>query len=99
MTKQLPNRNEVPEHLTWDLSTIFSSDTAWEEEYETLQGEIMKIKEFETTLGDSAERLYKAFQFQDKISERLGKLYTYAHMRYDEDTTNAFYQGLNQKAE
>src|SRR5699024_2685652 len=43
--------------------------------------------------------LYDLFQFQDKISERLGKLYTYAHMRYDQDTTNSTYQAMNQKAE
>src|SRR5699024_10637320 len=33
------------------------------------------------------------------ISVRLGKLYTYAHMRYDQDTTNSTYQAMNQKAE
>ncbi len=27
----------------------------------------------------------------------MGKLYTYAHMRYDQDTTNAFYQGYNDR--
>ena len=29
---------------------------------------------------------------------RLGKLYTYAHMRYDQDTTNSVYQALNDRA-
>src|SRR5699024_9186172 len=54
---------------------------------------------FQGTLEQSAEQLYDLFQFQDKISERLGKLYTYAHMRYDQDTTNSAYQAMNQKAE
>lgn len=99
MTKQLPSREEVPEHLTWDLATIFASDAAWEEEYKALQEAIPQIKEFQQTLGQSAEQLYNAFKLQDELSERLGKLYTYAHMRYDEDTTNSFYQGLNQQAE
>src|SRR5699024_1419496 len=54
---------------------------------------------FQGKLGESADTLYELFQFQDKISQRLGKLYTYAHMRYDQDTTNDFYQALNQKAE
>jgi oligoendopeptidase F len=35
---------------------------------------------------------------QNEISSRLGKLYTYAHMRYDQDTTNSHYQGLNDRA-
>lgn len=99
MTKELPGRNEVPEELTWDLTTIFSSDEAWEDEYNLVQQEIPTIKKYQQKLGDSAEQLLGVFRLQDSISERLGKLYTYAHMRYDEDTTNAFYQGMNQKAE
>jgi len=50
-------------------------------------------------LGDSADNIFRLFTFQDNLSELLGKLYTYSHMRYDEDTTNSFYQGMNQKAE
>lgn len=99
MTKELPSRNEVPEHLTWDLTTIFPTDEVWEKEYEALQQEIPKIKQYQNTLHESAENLLNLLQFQDNVSERLGKLYTYAHMRYDEDTTNSFYQGMNQKAE
>lgn len=99
MTKQLPKRDEVPEHLTWDLTTIFPTDEAWEKEFEQLQDEIPKIKDFQHKLGESADSLLAALTLQDKLSERLGKLYVYAHMRYDEDTTNSFYQGLNQKAD
>ena len=99
MTKELPKREEVPVELTWELETIFETDELWEKEYEQLQEEIPKIKDFQGKLGESANTLYELFSFQDKISERLGKLYTYAHMRYDQDTTNAFYQAMNQKAE
>src|SRR5690625_3806352 len=99
MTKELPERSEVPVEDTWDLTTIFATDEQWEEEYNSLNKEIPKINSFQGTLGDSAEQLYDLFQFQDKISERLGKLYTYAHMRYDQDTTNSTYQAMNQKAE
>ncbi len=40
----------------------------------------------------------EALQYEDEISMRLGKLYTYAHMRYDQDTTNSVYQALNDRA-
>src|SRR5690625_2634390 len=99
MTKEIPKREEVPKELTWDLESIFPSNEEWENEFESLQQEIPKIKEFQGHLGESAEKLYELFVFQDEISERLGKLFTYSHMRYDEDTTNALYQGMNQKAE
>ncbi len=47
----------------------------------------------------TAENVYKVLQLQDELSERLGKLYTYAHMRYDQDTTDSFYQAMNAKAD
>lgn len=99
MTKELPKREEVPKKLTWELETIFETDELWEKEFEKLQQEIPKITNYQGKLGESADILYELFTFQDEISERLGKLYTYAHMRYDQDTTNAFYQAMNQKAE
>lgn len=98
MTKEIPKRNEVPVELTWDLTTIFKTDDEWEKEYEALRGEIPKIKQYQGKLSDSADILYELFRLQDTISERLGKLYAYSHMKYDEDTTNSFYQGLDQKA-
>lgn len=99
LRKQLPKREEVPEALTWDLTTIFPTDEAWETEYENLRKELPKIETFQNTLHESAERLLDLLQLQDQLSERLGKLYVYAHLRYDQDTTNSFYQGMNQKAE
>lgn len=80
-----------------DLTTIFTSEEEWEKEYKQLSEDLPKVKEFQGTLGESADQLYALFQFQDNISERLGKLYTYSHMRYDEDTTNSTYQAMNQK--
>ncbi|WP_042224647.1 oligoendopeptidase F [Oceanobacillus manasiensis] len=98
-TKELPKRNEVPVNLTWKLEDIFETDQAWDEELAKLQKDIPQIAEYQGKLSDSADSLYNMLQLQDKLSQRLGKLYTYAHMRYDEDTTNSWYQGLNAKAE
>src|SRR3954468_23675578 len=95
--KQLPARSEIPEQDTWKLEDIFSSDQEWEKEFQEVKAQIPGIKEFEGKLGESAETLYQALQFQDKLLERIGKLYTYSHMRYDQDTTNSFYQGLDDR--
>ncbi|WP_347861172.1 oligoendopeptidase F [Salimicrobium sp. PL1-032A] len=98
-TKELPKREDIPAERTWKLEDIFETDAAWYEEYEQLQKETEKVAPFENTLGDSGERLYELFDFQDRFMERLGKLFTYAHMRSDQDTTNAYYQEMNTKAE
>jgi len=96
--KTLPLRSEVPVEDTWRLEDIFESDELWEKEYAAIKALIPKAKEYQGRVGESADQLYETLQFEDHILERLGKLYTYAHMRYDQDTTNSFYQGLNDRA-
>ncbi|QDP39796.1 oligoendopeptidase F [Radiobacillus deserti] len=97
--KELQKREDVAVEKTWRLEDIFASDADWEKELESVKSDIPKFAEFQGNLHESAETLYELFTLQDKVSERVGKLYTYAHMRYDQDTTNSFYQALNAKAE
>ncbi|WP_370294376.1 oligoendopeptidase F [Rossellomorea marisflavi] len=96
--KRLPNRGEVKQELTWRLEDIFPSDEAWEKEYKEIQELSSRAGEFKGTLGNGADELYAAFAFQDEILERMGKVYTYSHMRYDQDTTNSHYQGMDDRA-
>ena len=97
-TKELQTRDMVPEEKTWRLEDIFATDEAWEKEFESLKQEIPTFETYQGKLAQSADELYGLFKLQDELSERFGKLYTYAHMRYDQDTANAFYQALNAKA-
>lgn len=98
-TKELPKRNEIPEERTWKLEDIFATDEAWEKEFDDIKQVYPQIKEYQGKLSESAEKLLSMLKFQDEISMRIGKLYTYAHMRYDQDTTNSHYQELNSRAE
>ncbi|WP_374722679.1 oligoendopeptidase F [Peribacillus tepidiphilus] len=95
--KTLPARNEIAIEDTWRLEDIFATDEDWEKEFSLVKKEIKKAQSFKGTLGESADQLYAALQFQDSLTERLGKLYAYAHMRYDQDTTNSFYQGMDDR--
>ncbi|QKS71761.1 oligoendopeptidase F [Paenalkalicoccus suaedae] len=97
-TKTLPKRNEVSIEDKWDLEDIFKTDEDWEKLFEEVKAQLPELKQVEGTLGNSGKALYKALTLEDEISQKLGKLYAYAHMRYDEDTTNSFYQGLNDRA-
>ncbi len=96
--KTLPSRTEIAVQDTWRLEDIFENDEAWEAEFKEVKDALPKISEYKGKLGDSAEAFLEALAYQDEVMERLGKLYTYAHMRYDQDTTNSHYQGLNDRA-
>ena len=96
--KTLPAREEIPVEDTWALEQIFATDDDWKNEFKQIKEMIPKASDYQGKLGVSAEVLYEALQYQDEVMMRLGKLYTYAHMRYDQDTTNSFYQSLNDQA-
>ncbi|MCA1034312.1 oligoendopeptidase F [Bacillus infantis] len=95
--KKLPSRIEIKPEDTWRLEDIFSTDDAWEKEFQEVKQLLPDAGGFQGKLGDSADKLYEALQYQDHLLERLGRLYSYAHMRYDQDTTNSFYQGLDDR--
>jgi len=97
--KTLPSRSEIAEDMTWRLEDIFSSDDSWEKEYDDIKELLKEAGRFKGKLSDSADQLFEALQFQSKVSERMGRLYTYAHMRYDQDTGDSHYQGFNARAE
>ncbi|GGF15366.1 oligoendopeptidase F [Halobacillus andaensis] len=98
-TKQLPKREEVPKERTWDLESIFETDEKWYKEFEQVKEVIPEIEQYKGKLGESSEQLFNLLKLQDEISHRIGLLFTYAHMRNDQDTTNSYYQEMNAKAE
>ncbi|WP_017470552.1 oligoendopeptidase F [Amphibacillus jilinensis] len=98
-TGKLQTRDQVREDRTWRLEDIFETDALWEEERLSVLKELDKFKQYQGKLNESADDLYQLLKLEDQVSERVGKLYTYAHMRYDQDTTNSYYQGLNAQAQ
>jgi oligoendopeptidase F len=95
--KTLATRSEIAVEDTWRLEDIFATDEVWEKEFQEVKALIPNMKNYEGNLGESANTLYEAFQKQDHLLERISKLYTYAHMRYDQDTTNSLYQGYDDR--
>ena len=54
MTKQLPKRNEVAVKDTWDLSSLFADDRAWQTEFELLEQEIDLLGYYKGRLKESS---------------------------------------------
>lgn len=96
--KTLPKRSEIPVEETWNLEAIFASEQDWEEEFQNVKALLPEMTAYKGKLTDSAKTLYEALTLQDELSQRLSKLYTYANMRSDEDTTNSKNQGLKDRA-
>lgn len=95
---ELPERSDVPDEFKWRLSDIYASDADWEREYETVRAEIPKLSALRGTLVKSASDLLACLRKNDEIAVLLGKLYVYANMKSHEDTANATYQAMANRA-
>ena len=76
----LPARLRLAVEDTWRLEDIFASDEAWENDYKEVKEDLTKQVNFKVNLGESADTLYSALQFQDSVFENWESLYicTYA---------------------
>ena len=93
------NRNEIPEKLTWDLTTIYKTDKEWEAELTRIKSELSLVEETDPGhLLDSAESLLIITEKMLSISQQVEKLYVYASMKNDQDTREAKYQEYQSKA-
>ncbi|WP_262173699.1 oligoendopeptidase F [Saccharococcus sp. Marseille-Q5394] len=91
-------RDQVKVEETWRLEDIFPTDEAWEQEFKEIEELSGKAETFKGTLNQGAEALFEALSYRDTIYQRMGKLYTYAHLKGDQDTTNSFYQAMESRA-
>jgi oligoendopeptidase F len=92
--KKLPTRSEVPASDTWDLSSLFADDKAWEKAFEAWSKQIQGYAQFQGKLAESADTLARALQFDldvERMGERLG---TYAMLRSAEDQTQSAAQRM-----
>ncbi len=98
MTDKLPKREEVALDLTWRLEDIYSDETVWEEELKKLDEVSDKIAAFSGKLGEGADKLLAMLKLVEKLELHLDRVHGYAHMREDQDTANAKYQAMKQRA-
>lgn len=97
-TKQLPTRESLSEELTWDLTTIFPNDAAFEEAFAALKEEVKQAADYKGTLKDGPQAFLAALEYVLEISRKLEVLYVYSHLKNDQDTANTTYQALYQRA-
>ena len=95
---EILKRNEVDKSQTWDLTSIFINDEAWDKEFEKLSSEIDEVLKYKDNMVDNIENLKATLKLDEELSIRISKLYTYAHLKGDEDSTNSKYQEYNNKA-
>ena len=94
MSMSNPKRSEVAKSDTWDLTSLFPNDEAWQWALPEFEVCIESFTQFSGTLGQSPEQLAACLDHDvktDRIAERIG---TYAFLKTAEDQGNSTYQGF-----
>ena len=86
--RSVPLRTEVRPEDTWDLTPLYASDDAWEEDFQTLQSTYPKIADFRGKAGESAKTLLAVLEFEKTVEMRIEQLNQYAALRVTEDSSN-----------
>ena len=85
----IPLRTEVSVSDTWDLSPLYPSDGAWEEDFDVLQKEFPAAGRFRDHLMESANVLAECLEFEKTVDLRIERLNQFASLRVTEDSSNA----------
>ncbi|MEO1497656.1 MAG: oligoendopeptidase F [Planctomycetota bacterium] len=92
--KKIPTRDKVKPADTWDLTSLFPSDDAWEKAFKKWEKKVPKYADFRGTLADGPEALAKCLKFDSQMERDGERLGYYAMLRTTEDQGNSHYQGM-----
>jgi oligoendopeptidase F len=89
-------RAEVEKEDCWNVEGLFQTPSDWEIAFNQVNSattpKFPKIQKLKTTLAQNPRAFKEAFEQILELSRKLIKLYTYAHLRHDEDITNNQYK-------
>jgi oligoendopeptidase F len=92
--KQLPARSEVNPADTWDLSSLFPSDDAWEAAFTAWEGRIAEYAAFKGKLGESPQSLAACLQLDLDLDRAAERISNYAFLKTAEDVGESKYQRM-----
>ena len=87
-------RSEVKKEDTWDVESIYRSIKDWQEDYDDCRSKITNLEEQKDTFLKDSKHFKDFILLSDKVERQLEKIYVYANLRNNEDTTNTTYQEL-----
>lgn len=96
--QKLPQRNEVPVELTWDLTTIFNDDAEFETAFATAQTSLSLVEKPRGAFKDG-QQLLTAIQNLLAVGRQVEKLAVYAQLKNDQDTHDSRSQAQNDRSE
>ena len=95
---ELKKREDIEDKFKWKIEKVYSSTEEWEKDFEDLKKRAIELKKFNGQLN-TGEKILEYLRLNEEISRLAEKLYIYAHLKSDEDTSNPKYQSLMSKVD
>lgn len=84
----MKDRKNIDKKYTWDLDVIYGSIEDFNKDYELVLSKINILKKYENTMMDNSDNFYNTIKLSFEIERLLDKLYCYANLSFDLDTSN-----------
>src|SRR4051794_31580574 len=93
----VPTRAEIALEHKWDLESVYSDNSRWEQEFATLAPLFKELEGYAGRLGQSAATMLAALSLRERINEVVVRLAQYGNARADEDNTNSAHSALRDR--
>lgn len=93
----MKDRKDIDKKYTWDLDVIYSNTTEFDKDYNLVIDKINSLKKYENTMMDNSDNFYNSIRLSFEIERLIDKLYCYANLSFDLDTSNNDKQELCEK--
>jgi len=90
-------RADVPDVYKWNLTQLFATDAAWEQELQTLQKEIPGLTEYQGKLAEPSE-LKQGLELYFQLHDRTSHVTQYANLALDSEQTDERLQAMQQRS-
>ena len=91
-------RKDFKENLKWNVQDLYKTEEDYEKDYQFVKEHLKDYGKYQGHLLDNENILYEALSFDNHLSKILERIYVYAHINNDSDTTEVKYQAMYGKA-
>ncbi len=93
----MKDRKDIDKKYTWNLDVIYSNTTEFNKDYDLVLDKINSLKKYENIMMDNSDNFYDSIRLSFEIERLIDKLYCYANLSFDLDTSNNDKQELCEK--
>ena len=81
------DRSNIDKKYIWDLEVIYDNTESFMKDFNEVKDMVNEIRKYEITMLNSAKEFYETINYYYMVTRKLEKLYSYANLLFDSDTS------------